>query len=76
MQVESKTQTGTRFAYRHHLQNNFIWVLLILTMCVAWFANPRFLSTLNLSNILLAAAPLLFGAALGIPEGQRVEADG
>jgi len=61
MQVESKTQAETRrtrFAYRHHLQNNFIWVLLVLTMCVAWFANPRFLSALNLSNIMLAAAPL------------------
>ena len=40
------------------LNDNFIWILLLLMMTGATIANTRFLSVQNMSNILMAAAPL------------------
>ena len=60
MNVESKSASLVAKGRNrlHFLQVNFIWVLLVLTMFFATLANSRFLSPMNVSNILLAAAPL------------------
>lgn len=54
----TKLEPRRRLVTHRLFQDNFIWVLLLLTMFGATIANTRFFSAPNLSNILLAAAPL------------------